>query len=118
MLYQNNMEIKSYQELYFVLMPTYAIILAFIGIVPLVYLLGCLINWIVGLLFLITAMVFFLVYEWLHCIYHLPSNWKIKSNKIIQRLSLNHQKHHAPKGWRYNFNVTLPIFDYIMKTKI
>ena len=56
-------------------------------------------------------------YEVLHLCYHAPKNSFIGRRKIIGVLRTHHARHHDPRLMqRYNFNVTVPIFDWIMGT--
>ena len=47
-----------------------------------------------ALLFLATALAYFLNYEWLHLSYHLPEEHFISKLPIIQSLRKLHQTHH------------------------
>lgn len=111
------MEIKDKRELYFVMMPPYAIMLVFCLVAPLVFFIGLVFSTNVAALLMITSMVFFLLYEWLHFFYHLPSDSIIGKNKIIRFLRETHKTHHNPRLMKHcNFNVTVPIFDWILGT--
>ncbi|WP_428265533.1 sterol desaturase family protein [Haliangium sp.] len=82
---------------------------------------GLLLYWLasanVGLLFAITALGYFLTYEWLHLCYHLePSSWAGRL-PFMSRLRRHHTRHHDPalmSSW--NFNITFPICDRVMGT--
>jgi hypothetical protein len=113
----DNMALKSFRELYLILMPTYSIVLAFLGMIP-ICLLFSLISADVSLLILSTSMCFFLFYEWSHFTYHLPEDSFVFKSRLIKFLQRNHKIHHDPKNMnKYNFNVTFPIFDYILRSK-
>lgn len=117
-IYTNtDMSMKDKKELYLILMPSYAIVLIFILLLPLIFLLTSLLSANVALLTLATALAFFLTYEWLHFCYHLPADTWLARRKTIQSLRRLHTVHHNPihmKKW--NFNVTFPIFDRILRT--
>lgn len=119
LLYTNdNMAMKSKQELYYILMPPYAILLVLLFISPIITGLWLIFSSQVAWAVLIIMMVFAISYEWLHYSYHQPESSWIGRLSIIKKLKINHQKHHDPKLMnRYGFNVTVPIFDWIMKTK-
>jgi hypothetical protein len=72
----------------------------------------------VALLFLITALAYYLNYELLHLAYHLPesSRWfRLPGLKTLRRL---HHSHHEPATMSHrNFNITYPIFDWIFGTR-
>jgi sterol desaturase/sphingolipid hydroxylase (fatty acid hydroxylase superfamily) len=70
-----------------------------------------------GYLFATAAVAYFLLYEWLHFLYHLPSTSKAARLPFLGRLRRHHQLHHNPRrmsGW--NFNITFPIGDLIFGT--
>ena len=56
-------------------------------------------------------------YEVLHLCYHAPKDSFIGRRKIIRILRTHHARHHDPRRMqKYNFNVTVPLFDWIMGT--
>jgi len=111
-----HMEIKSWKEFYYVLTPFYAIILVFVTLLP-IFAIVNIWSWNVACLFLITTLIYFVLYELSHVSYHLPKNHWLKSNKIIYFLSQHHRTHHNPLNMtKYNFNVTAPLFDWICQT--
>jgi sterol desaturase/sphingolipid hydroxylase (fatty acid hydroxylase superfamily) len=68
-------------------------------------------------LFLITAIGYFLLYEWMHLSYHLPEESKITQSRFIRALKRHHKTHHNQALMNdYNFNITFPIWDGIMGT--
>jgi hypothetical protein len=70
-----------------------------------------------GWLFLLTASLFMVSYEVLHLCYHAPEDSFIGRRRIIRVLRAHHARHHDPRVMqRYNFNVTVPLFDWIMGT--
>ncbi len=63
-----------------------------------------------GLLFGITILGYYIIYEWIHLLIH----WLPFVNKIIGK---HHSLHHNTKLMRkYNFNVIFPICDLLFKT--
>jgi sterol desaturase/sphingolipid hydroxylase (fatty acid hydroxylase superfamily) len=71
----------------------------------------------VGWLFALTAVSYFLTYEWLHFAYHLPPDGRIGRNPIVRRLRRHHAVHHDPRQMtRWNFNITFPIADRVFGT--
>ena len=74
-------------------------------------------NIIVALLFIATSLMFFLMYEWLHLAYHIPEGTRLGRNPLIAKLRSLHQRHHDPRLMkRWNFNVTVPLFDWLHGT--
>ena len=66
---------------------------------------------------LATLFLYYLNYEWLHLIYHLPEKYWITRLPFIKSLRRIHLGHHNPQWMqKYNFNISYPIFDWIFKT--
>jgi len=58
-------------------------------------------------------------YELLHLSYHAPKDSFIGRRKFIAKLRAHHAKHHDPRFMqRWNFNVNVPLFDWILGTMI
>lgn len=112
-----DMSIRSGKELNLVLMPAYAVVLVFLILTPLVALLWWTMSVSVAMSMLFTAMLFFISYEWLHLAYHLPEgHWLIRS-RLMKYLKKQHQTHHDIRLMtKWNFNVTVPVFDWILST--
>jgi hypothetical protein len=113
----DDMCMRGWRELRLILMPAYAIVLVFFLDLPLAIATARFVSWNAGCLFLATSMFFFLTYEWLHCAYHLPPESFVGRIGVIARLREHHRRHHDPrlmKAW--NFNVTVPLFDWIHRT--
>jgi hypothetical protein len=117
-IYQHDdMALRSPREMRLILMPTYAIVIVFLLDVPIALALGRWVSPNVGLFVLATAMSFFLSYEWLHLAYHLPEDSFIGRLSLVRRLRELHRRHHDPSLMkRWNFNVTLPLFDWVHGT--
>jgi hypothetical protein len=70
-------------------------------------------------LFTATGAAYFLNYELLHSIYHLPEDSAIRRLPVIKRLSAWHTEHHRPELMaRYHFNISYPIFDFLFGTRV
>lgn len=110
------MELSSWNELYFILTPFWALVLVFTALVPM-FIVASFVSWNVACLVVMTTMLYFVVYELTHATYHFPkSNW-IRSNPIINYLSKHHTLHHNTKNMtRFNFNVSFPLFDWLTRT--
>jgi len=108
------MEMRDRRELFLILMPAYAIVLVFLMVVPFALLLRSVASENAARLMVATSMYFFLTYEWLHMAYHLPRTTRIGRNRVIGALRELHRRHHDPRLMRrWNFNVTVPVFDWI-----
>jgi len=118
-IYTNrDMTMRSPREWWLVLMPPYAIVLIFLVLVlPIGYAIEKFIGTNIAMLMAATSMVFFLSYEWLHLAYHLPNDHPVGRLPIITRLREHHRRHHDPRLMkRWNFNVTVPVFDWLHRT--
>lgn len=73
----------------------------------------------VALLFVITAALYYLSYEYMHAAYHLPdSHWvsRLPGIKTLRRSHRLHHDHHLMS--HANFNITFPIGDLIFGTRV
>jgi hypothetical protein len=113
----DDLAMRSARELRLILMPAYAVVLVALINTPMALLLARLFGPNVAYLYLVTSMIFFLGYEWLHFFYHLPSASLIGRLSLVARLREHHRRHHDPRLMkRWNFNVTLPLFDWLHGT--
>lgn len=111
-----DMAMRSRKELHLILMPAYAIFAVLLFISPIIFLIS-LISLQVAMVIFATMMCFFISYEWLHYCYHHPPGTFISSIRMIRYLKEHHRVHHNLKNMQqYNFNVTIPLFDKIMRT--
>lgn len=110
-----DMALRDKRELYLILMPPYAILLIIFFLLPILFLLYLFSPAVAGLVF-ITSLTSFLFYEVLHLVYHLPTCW-LTEWRPIRWLSRLHRFHHAPGQMHSsNFNVTIPLFDWLLGT--
>ncbi|MFO0759328.1 MAG: sterol desaturase family protein [Byssovorax sp.] len=113
----DDLAMRDRRELRLILMPAYAVFLVAAINTPLALLLWKVTTPTVSELYLVTSMIFFLGYEWLHCMYHLPTDSFIGRRAIIGLLREHHRRHHDPRLMKHwNFNVTLPLFDWLHGT--
>ena len=82
---------------------------------------GLLLAWLAGdnvaLLFVATAVAYFLNYEWLHFAYHAPRGARVSRLPGMAALRRLHSRHHDPRLMRRaNFNITYPIGDWLFGT--
>jgi hypothetical protein len=112
-----DMAMRGIRERALVLMPWFAIVLVTGILLPLALLTGYLTSRNRGLLVLATGALFFVSYELLHLAYHLPPEHPVARLGLIRRLRTLHRTHHHPPNMkRWNFNVTIPLFDVIHRT--
>ncbi len=112
-----HMEIRDRRELRFVLLPAYAVaaLVALTSPVAVAFWLAGQPN--LAALWIATVVLYVLSYEWLHLAYHLPADGVVGRLRATRWLRRHHQKHHHPHLMqRWNFNVTLPLWDFVRGT--
>jgi hypothetical protein len=113
----DDMALRHRRELKLILLPAYALV----GIVILTSPLTLLLAWLgqpnLAALWIVTVVLYVLSYEWLHLAYHLPEESRLGRLRAIAYLRRHHQLHHATNLMlRWNFNVTLPLWDHVRGT--
>ena len=113
----DDMAVRDHREWLYVLFPAFAVVLVFAAAAPLAVLAGLLFGWNAGCMFFIVAVGYYLLYEWLHLIYHFPEDSWIGRFRVVQTLRRHHLVHHHRRLMsHYNFNITFPIWDYLLGT--
>lgn len=66
------------------------------------------------------ALIFnYLLYEFIHLCNHLPERYSITRWPLLRQMREYHRLHHQPDyATRFNFNITYPIADRILRTRI
>jgi hypothetical protein len=114
---EDDMALRHVHEFRLVLIPAAGVLGIVLAAAPAALLLAHFWSSAAGWLFLLTASLFMVTYEVLHLCYHAPKESWIGRRRLIQVLRAHHARHHDPRLMqRYNFNVTLPLFDWIMGT--
>ena len=114
---EEDMALRSAQEFRLILIPAAGVLGIVLAAAPIALGLAWLWSAAAGWLFLLTASLFMVSYEVLHLCYHAPADSFIGRLRLIQVLRAHHARHHDPRLMqRYNFNVTVPLFDWIMGT--
>lgn len=114
---EDDMALQSVKEFRLVLIPAAGVIGIVVAAAPPAIFLAHFWSPAAGWLFLLSASLFMVSYEILHLCYHAPKDSFIGRRKLIAVLRAHHARHHDPTVMqRYNFNVTVPIFDWIMGT--
>lgn len=114
-----DMAMRDRREFRLVLIPAYGIMMIFVGVlIPVAAMwAGGLRN--VALLFLATEMAYVLSYEWLHLSYHLPEDSFVGRLWLVRLLRRHHAVHHDPRLMQHwNFNVTVPFWDWVKGTLV
>lgn len=113
----DDMAMRSQQEWMLVLMPWFAIVLIIAMLLPVVAFVAWISNRNCAMLSLCTSVLFFLQYEWMHLSYHLPKDHPIAKLWLVRVCGALHTSHHDPRNMkRWNFNVTIPLFDLLHGT--
>lgn len=114
---EDDMALRDPKEMRLVLIPAMGVLGIVITAAPVAVLVATLWSTAAGWLMLLTASLFMVGYELLHLAYHAPASSLVGRLGLVRRLRAHHARHHDPRLMqRYNFNVTVPIFDWIMGT--
>lgn len=114
---EEDMALRSVKEFRLVLMPAMGVLGIVLAGAPMALALAHFWSAAAGWLFLLSASLFMVSYEVLHLCYHARADSFIGRLRLIAILRAHHARHHDPRVMqRYNFNVTVPLFDWIMGT--
>ncbi|MBX3211422.1 MAG: sterol desaturase family protein [Labilithrix sp.] len=114
---EEDMAVRDVRELRLVLIPAAGVLGIVLAAAPLAIGLAHFWSAAAGWLFLLTTSLFMVSYEVLHLCYHAPADSFIGRRGLIRILRAHHARHHDPRLMqRYNFNVTVPLFDWLMGT--
>ena len=117
-----NMPIGPVRELGLVMMPWYTMLGLFVVASPVMVAAGFLRGPGLSGVFLLGAVLYFLFYETLHALYHLSDatldRILLGRSAVFQRMRDHHARHHILRRMAFvNFNVTVPLMDYVFGTK-
>jgi len=97
-------------------LPRHVLELLFVAVIPFTVLF-CLFSWNLGMLFGITALSYYLVFEWIHLASHMPKNHWLPSLPVMRSLCEHHRIHHNTRLMReHNFNIAFPLVDWALGT--
>jgi hypothetical protein len=118
----HNMPVAAPRELGLVMMPWYTMIGLFVIASPVFIAAGFLRGPGLTGVFLIAAVMYFLAYEALHALYHLPletlARAGLRPGGLFFRLRAHHARHHVLRRMAHaNFNVTVPLMDWLLRTR-
>lgn len=112
-----DMAMRSVEELRLVLIPAMGVLGIIAVSAPVAMLIGSLLGDNVGWLFLATTSAYVTSYELSHLSYHLPEDSFVGRLKLVALMREHHARHHDPRLMqRYNFNVTVPLGDWLFGT--
>ncbi len=115
---RDQMEYAGPRDFHALLLPP-SMLVFFFGLfaVPVGALLYVLASPNVAYLFVASALAYFIAYEWLHFCYHAPRGSPLLKIPFMLRLRHHHLVHHDPRLMsRYNFNITVPLLDWMLGT--
>lgn len=117
-----NMPVGGARELGLVMMPWYTMIGLFIVASPVMIVAGVLRGPGLAGVFVLAAVIYFVSYETLHALYHLPDATleRIGLGRlgVFRAMRAHHARHHVLRRMsEVNFNVTVPLMDLIFRTK-
>ncbi|MFO0736661.1 MAG: sterol desaturase family protein [Labilithrix sp.] len=114
---EESMELRDVKEFRLILIPAAGVLGIILAAAPTAFVVARFWSPAAGWLFLLSASLFMVSYEVLHLCYHAPKDSVIGRLRLIAVLRAHHARHHDPRLMqRYNFNVTVPLFDWIMGT--
>jgi hypothetical protein len=115
----DDMAVRDWKELRLVLIPAFGVAGIVVMMAPLAFALSKIFNPNVGWLFLITSALYVVGYELSHLSYHLPPDSFIGRLSLVRILREQHRRHHHPRLMqKWNFNVTIPIGDWLHRTQV
>jgi hypothetical protein len=116
-----NMPIAATPELGLIMMPWYTMLGLFVVASPVMIVAGFLRGPGLAGVFLLGAVGYFLTYELLHALYHLPDATLNRAGvgrlRLFRWLQAHHRHHHILSRMAHvNFNVTFPLMDRLLGT--
>jgi hypothetical protein len=113
----DSMEMHSNMEFREVLMPAAGVAAVVALSAPIAYAVARLLTPNCGWLALATSGIYVLTYELSHLSYHMPEDSVVGRWSLARVLREHHRRHHHPALMqKWNFNVTIPIFDWFHGT--
>jgi hypothetical protein len=113
----DDMAFREPREFALILMPAVGVAGAVLATSPMAYLAFRLVSANCAWLVLLSAALYMVGYELSHLSYHLPASHPIARLGLVQRLRRHHAVHHDPHLMqKWNFNVTIPLADWVMGT--
>jgi hypothetical protein len=119
----DTMAITDARELSLILMPWYTIVMLLVAASPVAVIAAMAGGLPFAGIFYVAALSYFLFYEGLHALYHVPratlERWGIgRDGGLFARLRAHHARHHDPRSMSHvNFNVTVPLADTVLGTR-
>jgi hypothetical protein len=113
----DDMAIRSTRELRLVLIPAAGVAGVVLATAPAAFAISRFFGSNAGWLMLMTSAFYVVAYEWSHMSYHLPAESFVGRRRLVRLLREHHARHHHPQLMqRWNFNVTVPLWDWVKGT--
>src|SRR5450432_1020741 len=117
-----NMPVAETRELGLVMMPWYTMLGLFVIASPVMVLAAAVRGPGLAGVFLLGAVLYFASYETLHALYHLPDakldRIGLGRVDVFRKMQAHHTHHHILRRMAFvNFNVTVPLMDWLFGTK-
>jgi hypothetical protein len=114
-------EIRDVTELSVVMMPWYTLIMVFAMASPIAFVAALVGGPALAGVFLVSAVCYFLLYETIHTLHHLPmatlERLGVGRLRVVRALRAHHHHHHQLGNMAHtNFNVTAPLADVVLRT--
>jgi hypothetical protein len=114
---EGDMAIRDWRELHLVLIPALGVLGIVVSLAPFAALMGWVLTPNIGWLVLLTGGLYMVGYELSHLSYHLDPESLVGRFPLVRVLRHHHARHHDPRLMqKWNFNVTIPLFDWICGT--
>jgi hypothetical protein len=119
--FHDHMQVEDMRELELIMMPWYTMLILFGIASPIALVAGLLRGPAVAGMFFFVAAGYFLLYESMHALYHMPPallrRWHLYG-PVFRALQAHHRHHHRLGRMAHvNFNVTIPLMDWVMGTR-
>jgi hypothetical protein len=116
-----SMPITCTKELGLIMMPWYTMLGLFIVASPVAFAAAWWRGWGAAGIFYLAAALYFVTYEGLHALYHLPDATLRRvglGGRLFQKMRSHHRHHHRLDRMAHvNFNVTFPLMDTLLGTR-
>jgi hypothetical protein len=113
----DSMAMRSAREFRLVLIPAAGVASVVAITAPFAYAAARLLTHNCGWLVLAESGFYVVTYELSHLAYHMPEDSFVGRLRLVRVLREHHRRHHHPALMqRWNFNVTVPIFDWVLRT--
>jgi hypothetical protein len=115
----DDMAIRSAREMKLVLLPAVGVLGIVLAVAPAALAVAHFFGENAGWLMVGASGAYVLSYELSHLAYHLPENSPLGRLALVRVLREQHRRHHHPRLMqKWNFNVTVPLFDWLHRTTV